>query len=1235
MRLTLSPIQRYYTRLLVGLLTIFPCALATTQTLDQTSVGRFGVGHTITPNSATQDLIAWHVTNTGRDLHLQMYDPDDNLLSLAHCGLPGDAAATAGATIHDIGWTQLSVRYQSAGHSVEVLESLLTPAVWFRSTGHEIDLFRTETGDSAPAVVEGFAVPLAGGVRFFHSETGYDAVDDGTLIKPWILALVRSGEYRYPVICLLQNQPSSIRFGAKGDLAIEWSGVGAVGLFPLYGCRPMPLAQTAGWGQALPAGVERQIDRLARWFLQIPAGVHEDYRIERTQVVITNTITFQKTRDDWGWVREAKGWAPIPSALVNAADLKYPIAFDGPVIDTDYEGFLSHVRLMDGTSTLVYRLPVPRLYDTLYSPYVDPKLLPYLPPAVGKTVADYSRYVETTYRGKMGEQYDNSAIGEARSLSSDYPSIRMMSPAARATFERWADRAAQELYSLKKCYGYGTEAANHRRFLLDNYRLGDHDFMDAGWFGYDVMAMWARAHYGGHWDEVKANWPWIRELFYGWNWSYSDYHAMFAPLYIDGTNGGNPKGYTDQMSMFPALYDWARMADHLGDHKTLNDALYMLARDRVARFNRMTECAYAKTCGFHTDTNYFTSDMWNGPNISPAGHYIPHDESPWINGDIVDYGPSAPGPWFLSGSFLEPCSPEVIDLMRTGAMLPHATQTIALFGERYLRWWAAPAVGEPANYQIYARGALLHEDPALLRYYFDYQNGFHQGVWWADAWHADAFAGIVLSPFRGLEDRGFIHVSEIRSRRSVAAEPEIETNLLIDMHGRKILTLWNRAETPIYVSIRLDLQGLEMAGATTLGDLKRGKPVHISADGVVDTVLAPGSNLLAFPSPTPPKFEVRVPSAIVAVAGSPCRVKFTLINHGAKTVRCRVGSLELQLAGPRAFPVPAGKSVELTGAYSPPAVCGMPTWITLLLEQDGKMRSYRTQALTLPSMVALMDVEGSKVVREPDVATATIVARSRMNQAASLHLTAALNGKPVADRQLAMNADSPGEWSVPLKSGSLPAGRYTLTVDLSGPGSAAQHSTSNILLLPRHGDQPSDPITLYGFESGIDGWSMPPWPDANHDEHGAQYAPTAVAAPGLAGMHALQVQVSIHSGKFSQAVVGVRPTSDWTPFRKVLVDVFLPASAPEGLAAHFYMMGDSWQWRESAVHVLLRPGQWTTVEVALDGRGVEGDWGKPLADIRKRLVNVLDFGLSLHNEGPHWSAYTGPVYVANFRAVAQ
>lgn len=1217
---------------------------ADTLRLDQTSVGRFGVGHSITPNSASQNLLTWNVVNTGRDIEARLYDPDGNPLTLGRCGLPLKPHEEARNTIRDIGWTQLTSRYATDHASLDVTESLLTPVLWLRTNSSDLSLFQPPIQTRIEAVnglqVQALALPLHGGIVVCDPVHGYDQAESGALIRPWFLALVRQGDYRFPIVCLMHHAPASIRSLPSGGLSVLWRGSSegndhTIGLLPLLGCRPATLKLTSGWEQRLPPVVERAVDRFATLFLHLPIRMKETYRLTPSDVQVVDTLDFLDLKDDWGWSTRTRGYALVPPAVVNARRYGYPVRFDCPVNDLDYPMFLSSLCVSLDTSRLTYSLPRPDIYRTITSPYVDPVLKSALPDTVTQTVRDYSDYVVRTYQIKPHIDNANSAIGEARSLASEYPCSRMMTTKARQTFDRWANWAATRLYARQVCYGYGEEAANNRKFLIDNYRIGGKDYIDAGWFGYDVMAMWARAHYAGHWEDVRRNWSLIRELFYGWNWSYSDYAVMYSPLYLDAANGGNPKGDTDNMAMLSAHYAWARMADHIGDRAMLRDALYMLARDRVGRFNRMTLYDYTKSCGFHTDVNFLTSDLWDGPNIAPSGRYIPPDAARLRTGTLVDYGNNAAGLWFLSGSFLEPVTADTVDLILEGDMKRHVVATEETINRRFPRWWASPGSGEMANYQIYLRGALLHEDPTLLRYYFDYADSFRQGVWTADAWHADAYVGIILSAFQGLEHRGEM---KVRMRDGGIWRPvtsEVETNLIQGRSHRWFLTLWNTTKTLLKVQLHIPRLGL--SARCTWSDAKRGRALVPSLQGTLSITLVPGSNVLVCSrQPRQPHgIQVQAPAQVVAVVGTIHDVPITLTNRTAVATRCRVRSRGFSIGGKVTSQVVLrpGQSLVLHGRCAMPAVCREPYRIDLSLEMVGQSEKRQINVLTLPSTVTLLSLEGSRVIRAPDLGTAHLIAHNRRELGVTLLLRWSLNGLRAGQKLLRLDAGKGSEWSVPLQAHTAKPGRCRLSVTVEGEGIESQSEGCNLILLPPRGTDPAaQPVVLYGFEQDTEGWTLPDWPDANKNEQGQITQPVCSISQATEGKQSLSALFYIASGRSSQGFVGVRPLSDWRPFRRVLVDVFLPMEAPEGLNAQFYMMGEGWHWHQGKQTVLLRPGHWTTVSADLAGSASAAYWACAEGDLQSGLANVLDFGLRFGNNEPNWAGYHGWISVDNFRA---
>lgn len=1218
------------------------CQAAAALTLDETSMGRFGAGHRVTAQTADQNLLAWNVRSTGRQLELSLYGPDARLVSLGTLGLPAPEGQEVRNTIRSISWTGLVNRYETGDTYLDIHESLLTPALWCQTDARRLELFRAP----GPARVHLLVVPTTGGalVADGRQQVSLDGRLGPRLAKPWFLAVVGTDEHPFPVLCMVNHAPALISPREPGGIVVEWderAGANSIGLLPLLGCRPDPSASVGGWEQGIPPAVTRRADALAGYFLHLPTALTESCEISGDAVTITDTFTFAEIVDDWGWHRKRKGYALVPPALANARRRGYPVVYRRAVTDLEYPTFLGPLCLVPDSDRLTYSLPRPRLHETLLSPIYDPALREVLPDETVRTVRDYSAYVVETYARRRHHVFPHSAIGDARAMASEYPSSLMMSPEASQAFGAWADWAARErLYNRDLCYGYGREAANGRRFLIDNYRFGK-DFVDAGWFGYDAVAMWARAHYGGKWSEVRENWSWIRDLFYGWTWTYSDYATMYDPLGFDADTGTG-KVYGDNMATLAAHYAYARMADHIGDTATLHDALYLLARDIVGRYNRMTLYDYSRSIGYRTDVTYLVSDMWDGPNVAPSGQHIPPDSSRWLGGAVTDYGDYAAGLWYLTGSFLEPVTPATIALMQVGGMKTRVASSQALLDARYPRWYASPDAGEVANYQIYLRGALFHESPAKLRYYFDYQDTFRRGTWLAEAWHANAFAGVVLSSCYGLDHQDDCRVLVRDGARWAPANEWVEFNVIVGAEGQQVLVLINRAGGPLHAEVRLDPTRLGAPTGAGLRNLKRDEPVVRCREGAYRMTLAPGVNLYALtagpgrgrplPPKSPPDLEVQHPDSITVVTRSAARFPVTLVNHGRAAERARVRSEALSIAGTAAQDIALEPRERLTleCRYEAQSECRAPFDIEFCVEWRGRKDAHQIEVLALPVMVALVDLDVPSVVRGPVVGSAHVMVRSRSDREESLLFQCRLGPAVIEERDLAVDPGARLDEDMRLEA-NLPSDVYTLSASASGPHlEPAERSQEVVFFAPASARGP-DRVVIHSFEEDAQGWRMPDWPDGNKDPGGVTYQVARSDTTASQGRWSLEVPVNLRSGARSQAFVGVSPAADWTLLRKVAVDVYLPATAPTGLDAALYLMGDEWRWMVMAGDTALAPGEWVTVEGYLSGPEGARDWGVAEEDLLAALKHVIDIGVRIANGEAEHPGYLGPLYLDSFR----
>jgi hypothetical protein len=168
-------------------------------------------------------------------------------------------------------------------------------------------------------------------------------------------------------------------------------------------------------------------------------------------------------------------------------------------------------------------------------------------------------------------------------------------------------------------------------------------------------------------------------------------------------------------------------------------------------------------------------------------------------------------------------------------------------------------------------------------------------------------------------------------------------------------------------------------------------------------------------------------------------------------------------------------------------------------------------------------------------------------------------------------------------------------------------------------------IVIFGFEEGLEGWAVPDWAKASADNVGLSCEVSeAQASQGTASM---EIQADFPGGRWTGAYVE-RETevTDWTEFGALSVDVFLPATAPEGLGGRIILtVGDRWEWTEMNRTVPLKPGAWTTIAVSV--KRFSMDWKFFPDDEFRRSIRKIGVRIESNRE----PAYRGPVYLDNIR----
>ena len=165
---------------------------------------------------------------------------------------------------------------------------------------------------------------------------------------------------------------------------------------------------------------------------------------------------------------------------------------------------------------------------------------------------------------------------------------------------------------------------------------------------------------------------------------------------------------------------------------------------------------------------------------------------------------------------------------------------------------------------------------------------------------------------------------------------------------------------------------------------------------------------------------------------------------------------------------------------------------------------------------------------------------------------------------------------------------------------------------------------IFDFEESSQGWYVPDW--ALEKDDNASMEVDISDAFSSQGKKALCLVTNFPGSKWAAAVVEVAEYYDWTPYKKISVDIYIPSNAPAGLTAQFVLtVGEDWVWTEARRNVRLTPGQWTTISVSLAPGNK--DWRRTIVDenFRKDIRKVL---IRIASNNP---AYSGNIYIDNIR----
>ena len=166
---------------------------------------------------------------------------------------------------------------------------------------------------------------------------------------------------------------------------------------------------------------------------------------------------------------------------------------------------------------------------------------------------------------------------------------------------------------------------------------------------------------------------------------------------------------------------------------------------------------------------------------------------------------------------------------------------------------------------------------------------------------------------------------------------------------------------------------------------------------------------------------------------------------------------------------------------------------------------------------------------------------------------------------------------------------------------------------------------IFGFEEDIPTWEIPDWCFEKDD-----YAAEGIVVSkkfAKQGESSLEITADFPGARWTAAYVEVQEYFDWTPYKSISADVFLPEDAPFGLTAKIiFTVGEDWKWTEMARSGKLIPGEWTTITASLIPGST--DWRRTQvteefrADVRKLGVRI---------ESNMRPVYKGAIYIDNVR----
>lgn len=171
----------------------------------------------------------------------------------------------------------------------------------------------------------------------------------------------------------------------------------------------------------------------------------------------------------------------------------------------------------------------------------------------------------------------------------------------------------------------------------------------------------------------------------------------------------------------------------------------------------------------------------------------------------------------------------------------------------------------------------------------------------------------------------------------------------------------------------------------------------------------------------------------------------------------------------------------------------------------------------------------------------------------------------------------------------------------------------------------TEEMVLFSFEHGPDGWEVPDWA-LEKDDHVAENVEISKEVASEEDF-SLRMNCDFPGGMWTAAVAEIEQYFDFSPYREIAVDVYVPKETPLGLRGKIILtVGEDWKFTEMSRSIPLVPGEWVTIRANIEPGSY--DWKRRVPDesfrqdVRKIVMRI---------ESNRRPVYKGPVYIDNMR----